>query len=193
MKSLRRSLNNDSKSTNTNNSNSQPSPPLPGPHNGSISKPSSGKVAPPQKVIKALKTHRSTNPQELSYQEGDFWYVTSETDGWYQALSMSLFSIYMAWADVIDPLTGSRGLVPKSDFDEFMKGGRLPSVTSQRSGSSENIAARYVQSWPSYNHTDKFSRSQTPSQNQFSPVSNTRSPPPVLQSPPPNLGPPRKP
>jgi hypothetical protein len=46
---------------------------------------------------------------------------------------------------VIDPLTGSRGLVPKSDFDEFMKGGRLPSVTSQRSNSSEHIAARYVQ------------------------------------------------
>lgn len=45
-------------------------------------------------------------------------------------------------ADAIDPLTGSRGLVPKSDFDEFMKGGRLPSVGSQRSNSSEHIAAR---------------------------------------------------
>jgi bud emergence protein 1 len=143
MKSLRRSLNNENKSSNANNNNSEPSPPLPGPHNGSISKPSSGKVAPPQKVIKALKTHRSTNPQELSYQEGDFWYVTSERDGWYEALSMSVFDC-VGGADVIDPLTGSRGLVPKSDFDEFMKGGRLPSVTSQRSNSSEHIAARYV-------------------------------------------------
>jgi bud emergence protein 1 len=86
MKSLRRSLNNENKSSNSNPS--QPSPPLPASHTGSISRPS-GKVAPPQKVIKALKTHRSTNPQELSYQEGDFWYVTSERDGWYEALSMS--------------------------------------------------------------------------------------------------------
>ena len=145
MKSLRRSLNNDNKSSNSHNNNPQPSPPLPGPHNGSISKPSSGKVAPPQKVIKALKTHRSTNPQELSYQEGDFWYVTGERDGWYEALSTSIALETFAVADAIDPLTGSRGLVPKSDFDEFMKGGRLPSVGSQRSNSSEHIAARYVQ------------------------------------------------
>jgi hypothetical protein len=60
-------------------------------------------------------------------------------------LSVCLYSIVLEVADVIDPLTGSRGLVPKSDFDEFMKGGRLPSVTSQRSNSSEHIAARYVQ------------------------------------------------
>jgi hypothetical protein len=47
-----------------------------------------------------------------------------------------------AWegADEIDPLTGSRGLVPKSDFDEFMKGGKAPSGVSQRSGSSDQIA-----------------------------------------------------
>jgi bud emergence protein 1 len=47
-------------------------------------------VAPPQKVIKALKSHRSTNPQELSYTKGDFWYVTGEREGWYEALSESL-------------------------------------------------------------------------------------------------------
>lgn len=45
------------------------------------------KVAPPQKVIRALESHRSTDPQKLSYQKGDFWYVTSERDGWYEALS----------------------------------------------------------------------------------------------------------
>jgi hypothetical protein len=57
-------------------------------------------------------------------------------------LSVCLYSIVLEVADAVDPLTGSRGLVPKSDFDEFMKGGRLPSVTSQRSNSSEHIAAR---------------------------------------------------
>lgn len=84
MKSLRRSLNNNN--DNNRSGPSQPSPPLPGSHSNPLSRPS-GKVAPPQKVIKALATHRSTNPQELSYQEGDFWYVTSERDGWYEALS----------------------------------------------------------------------------------------------------------
>lgn len=85
---LRRSLNNNNDADkNGGKSNpSQPSPPLPGSHSNPISRPS-GKVAPPQKVIKALTTHRSTNPQELSYQEGDFWYVTGERDGWYEALS----------------------------------------------------------------------------------------------------------
>jgi bud emergence protein 1 len=88
MKSLRRSLNNDKENKSFSPNQSQPSPPLPGPHSNPLSRPAaSGKVAPPQKVIKALKTHRSTNPQELSYQEGDFWYVTSERDGWFEALS----------------------------------------------------------------------------------------------------------
>jgi hypothetical protein len=82
MKSLRRSLNNGSSSP-------QPSPPLPGQvhgHGNPLGRPSE-KVAPPQKVIKALASHRSTNPQELSYTKGDFWYVTGERDGWFEALS----------------------------------------------------------------------------------------------------------
>jgi bud emergence protein 1 len=83
------------------------------------------KVAPPQKVIRALVSHRSTNPQELSYQKGDFWYVTSERDGWYEALSRSCLinRVVEAISDNEDPLTGSRGLVPKQDFEEFNKGG----------------------------------------------------------------------
>lgn len=47
------------------------------------------RVAPPQKVIKALASHRSTNPQQLSYTKGDFWYVIGERDEWYEALSKS--------------------------------------------------------------------------------------------------------
>lgn len=79
-----------------------------------LSRPSE-KVAPPQKVIKALNSHRSTNPQELSYSKGDFWYVTGEREGWYEALN---------------PVTGSRGLVPKEDFEEFHRGGRQASAQS---------------------------------------------------------------
>jgi bud emergence protein 1 len=51
-----------------------------------LGKPSE-KVAPPQKVIKALVSKRSNNPQELSYVKGDFWYVTGERDEWFEALS----------------------------------------------------------------------------------------------------------
>ncbi|EIW67984.1 hypothetical protein M231_05555 [Tremella mesenterica] len=128
MKSLRRSLNN--------NGHSQPSPPLssgitPGP----LGRPSE-RVAPPQKVIKALVSMRSTNPQELSYTKGDFWYVTGEREGWYEALN---------------PLTGSRGLVPKTDFEEFGRGGKpqLKSTQSSEGSSSRPITPATHQSIPS--------------------------------------------
>ncbi|KAK8845469.1 hypothetical protein IAR55_006182 [Kwoniella newhampshirensis] len=163
MKSLRRSLNNNSSSS---SSSPQPSPPLPNVMGGGGANPHplgrpSEKVAPPQKVIKALTSHRSTNPQELSYTKGDFWYVTSERDVWYEALN---------------PLTGSRGLVPKSDFEEFIKGGRHPS--GQRS----------------VDHGG--SRPYTPSQghlSQQSQQSDPRSPPGSSMSPPISADGPRRP
>ena len=80
MKSLRRSFNDRS---------SQPSAPIPMPmpaYANPLSRPSE-KVAPPKKVIKAMRSHRSANPQELSYTLGDFWYVTGEREAWYEALS----------------------------------------------------------------------------------------------------------
>ncbi|WRT63698.1 uncharacterized protein IL334_000621 [Kwoniella shivajii] len=148
MKSLRRSLNDKNQNGNNhshNNSSSSssspmPSPPLP------LGRPSQ-KVAPPQKVIKALESHRSTSPQELSYNKGDFWYVTGERNEWYEALN---------------PLTGSRGLVPKADFEEFIKGGRHPS--GQKS-------------------IDQ-GRPYTPSQGHLSQSSDPRSPPGTNPSPP---------
>ncbi len=131
MKSLRRSHNN-----NNNATDPQLSPPLPTHPN--LARPSE-KVAPPQKVIKALQSHRSTNPQELSYTKGDFWYVTNEREGWYEALSVSAF--YQTFVGCLialaDPITGSRGLVPKTEFEEFNKGGRNASGSSQRPGSME--------------------------------------------------------
>lgn len=130
MKSLRRSLNN-----NGSTSTSPYSSPAPAPSNP-LARPSE-KVAPPQKVIKALKSHRSTNPQELSYTKGDFWYVTGEREGWYEALSESRrCGVWENCLTGIDPMRGSRGLVPKSDFEEFAKGGRNVS-SGTRPGSQE--------------------------------------------------------
>ncbi|KAL5527521.1 hypothetical protein ACEPAG_6322 [Sanghuangporus baumii] len=66
-------------------------------------------ILPPKKVIRALDDHRPQAPHELSFQKGDFFYVTNEIDqgpGWYEANN---------------PMTGARGLVPKSKFEVFNK------------------------------------------------------------------------
>ncbi|WWC85948.1 uncharacterized protein L201_000818 [Kwoniella dendrophila CBS 6074] len=158
MKSLRRSLNNNNNSNNSSSSSSSPAPSPPLPHGQQqsatpLGRPSQ-KVAPPQKVIKALQSHRSTNPQELSYNKGDFWYVTGERNEWFEALN---------------PLTGSRGLVPKADFEEFVKGGRHPS--GQKSIDQGNHGRPY-----------------TPSQGHLSQQSDPRSPPGTNISPPLSAG-----
>ncbi|KZV73564.1 hypothetical protein PENSPDRAFT_552279, partial [Peniophora sp. CONT] len=75
-----------------------------------ISKPSAALV-PPQKVIRASGAYRSTAPQELSFQKGDFFYVVREINNgageWYEAHN---------------PVSGARGVVPRSLFEEFNKG-----------------------------------------------------------------------
>lgn len=111
MKSLRRSLNNNGHSHPHGGQGAPNVPPPPHIPHGAMSPPGSAgggapvgsfanplsrpteKVAPPQKVIKALKSHRSTNPQELSYNKGHFWYVTGEREGWYEALSEFSMSV----------------------------------------------------------------------------------------------------
>lgn len=97
MKSLRKSL------SSTGHKEQNISSPLP-----SLVKPLAA-IQPPKKVIRALQSHRSTNPQELSFEKGDFFHVVSDVgDGrWYQAHN---------------PATGARGLVPTAMFEEFMKG-----------------------------------------------------------------------
>lgn len=100
MKSLRKSLNG-----NKDGPRLQISTPLPLP---AVSKPPPA-ILPPQKVIRALNSHRSQAPQELSFQKGDFFYVanTSEERG--------------QWYEAHNPVTGARGLVPRHMFEEFSK------------------------------------------------------------------------
>ena len=61
-------------------------------------------TAPPQKVIRARQPYRSNGPQELSFSKGDFFYVVKDVGEWYEAHNT---------------ITGSRGLVPRSHFEEF--------------------------------------------------------------------------
>ncbi len=97
------------KSVNNKDSN-QPliSTPLP-----SLSKPSPA-ISPPQKVIRATSGYRSSTPQQLSFQQGDFFHVireVSEGGSWYEAHN---------------PMTGARGLVPRAMFEAFDKGAPAP-------------------------------------------------------------------
>lgn len=100
MKSLRKSLNG-----NKDGSRPSISIPLPLP---ALSKPPSA-ILPPQKVIRALNSHRSQAPQELSFQKGDFFYVVNSGEDRNQ------------WFEAHNPVTGARGLVPRHMFEEFSK------------------------------------------------------------------------
>lgn len=74
-----------------------------------VSKPL-GAISPPQQVIRATSGYRSPAPQQLSFQQGDFFYVireVSEGGSWYEAHN---------------PMTGARGLVPRAMFESFNKG-----------------------------------------------------------------------
>ncbi|KAJ9101101.1 hypothetical protein QFC21_003319 [Naganishia friedmannii] len=122
--------------------------------------PAAARVAPPQKVIKAIQTHRSDIPMIMSYERGDFFYVTGELpadekcpEGWYQALN---------------PLTGSRGRVPRTDFEEFHKGGRSqnlgPSSSSPVVPANNDNAGWQQSSNPSYSPQNSRAHSPLPPQ-----------------------------
>ncbi|KAF8529149.1 hypothetical protein BU17DRAFT_37271 [Hysterangium stoloniferum] len=125
MKSLRRSLNAKDPSNPPPISTPVVLPPL--------HKPPSA-IFPPQKVIRALQPYRPQAPQELGFSKGDFFYVVSEVEdgpGWYEAHN---------------PVSGARGLVPKSCFEELNKAnvGARSSVTTQTA-----ISPRSTQSFRS--------------------------------------------
>ncbi|KAG6833606.1 hypothetical protein H0H87_004233 [Tephrocybe sp. NHM501043] len=112
MKTLRKSLNgNNGRDSGV---RAQISTPLPLP---TVSKPPSA-ILPPQKVIRALSAYRPQAPQELAFQKGDFFYVLKDADAG------------GAWYEAHNPITGARGLVPRSMFEEFNKNS-APSRTSQ--------------------------------------------------------------
>lgn len=84
----------------------------------------------PEKVIKALYNYHSQTPNEVSFVEGEFFYVINETEEWYEASN---------------PSNGKKGMVPKSYFEEFDRtrpasiGGTLnPKRTSQTSSMEQS-------------------------------------------------------
>ncbi|GAA5950272.1 hypothetical protein JCM21900_001097 [Sporobolomyces salmonicolor] len=59
--------------------------------------------APPKRVIRATAAYQARLPQELSFEEGDFFHVVSDEGG-------------DDWFDAANPMTGARGLVPVDRF-----------------------------------------------------------------------------
>ncbi|KAG6918225.1 hypothetical protein DXG01_015818 [Tephrocybe rancida] len=112
MKTLRKSLNGGN--GRDSGIRAQISTPLPLP---TVSKPPSA-ILPPQKVIRALSAYRPQAPQELPFQKGDFFYVLKDVEN------------QGVWYEAHNPITGARGLVPRSMFEEFNKNSQ-PSRTSQ--------------------------------------------------------------
>ncbi|GAA5854975.1 hypothetical protein JCM5353_007586 [Sporobolomyces roseus] len=107
MKGIRRSLNKDRIGAPSNFS-----------HQGAKSQPTNGAPfvspattavrptaapAPPKRVIRATASYKASNPQELNFEEGDFFHVVSDEGG-------------EDWFDAANPMTGARGLVPADHF-----------------------------------------------------------------------------
>lgn len=101
MKSLRKSLNGHHKESHLSITS-----PLP-----ALSKPRSA-IQPPKKVIRALAPYKASAPQELSFEKGDFFHVINDAG-------------HGQWYEAHNPMSGARGLVPCSCFEEFAKGGTM--------------------------------------------------------------------
>ncbi|PPR02428.1 hypothetical protein CVT24_001976 [Panaeolus cyanescens] len=121
MKSLRKSLNSNRESS----SRPQISTPLPLPN---VSKPPSA-ILPPQKVIRALSSYKSQAPQELSFTKGDFFYVLKDIE------------VAGDWYEAHNPVTGARGLVPRSMFEEFGKNATSNRASQPASRAQSSLAS----------------------------------------------------
>lgn len=69
-------------------------------------------IQPPKKVIRAIAPYKAVAPQELSFEKGDFFHVMNDAP-------------QGQWYEAHNPVSGARGLVPRSYFEEFTKGGAM--------------------------------------------------------------------
>lgn len=75
-------------------------------HSTSISRNGSRNMTSPEMAIKAIYNYQSQSPKELSFMQGEFFYVVSEEAEWFHASN---------------PSTGKQGMVPKSYFEVIDK------------------------------------------------------------------------
>lgn len=103
-----------------------------------VAPPTSAKL-PPRKVIKAISNYNSRYSKELSFKEGDFFFVTKEIENYYV---------------VCNPLEKITGLVPKNYFSE---------VEKKRSAINKNLRS------PNPNSPNSPSPSSPTSPNNYNP------------------------
>ncbi|POY74492.1 hypothetical protein BMF94_2252 [Rhodotorula taiwanensis] len=87
--------------------------------------------APPKAVIRAIAAYQAGGPQELSFENGDFFHVVSDEGG-------------EEWFDASNPMTGKRGLVPADHFQVLGRNARETSMQGRQakklsSGSANSV------------------------------------------------------
>ncbi|GAA6063034.1 hypothetical protein JCM10212_001013 [Sporobolomyces blumeae] len=126
MKGIRRSLNKDriGAPSSLNTSSGSKHSPVNSSFPGSSTSSSSSRTAhtapaPPKRVIRATASYRAQTPQELNFEEGDFFHVVSDEGG-------------EDWFDAANPMTGARGLVPADHFQVLGRNVRENPVQGQQ-------------------------------------------------------------
>ncbi|GAA5879983.1 hypothetical protein JCM16303_004426 [Sporobolomyces ruberrimus] len=136
MKGIRRSLNKDrigapsnfvSSSSNSAGAKALNGPPYVSPA-ASIARPTASAPAPPKRVIRAIASYKASTPQELNFEEGDFFHVVSDEGG-------------EDWFDAANPMTGARGLVPADHFQVLGRNVRENPLSGQASKKSSTGAS----------------------------------------------------
>ncbi|CAI4060190.1 hypothetical protein SUVZ_04G4110 [Saccharomyces uvarum] len=79
-------------------------------------------ISSPEKVIKAKFSYKAQTSKELSFIEGEFFYVSGDEKDWYKASN---------------PSTGKQGVVPKSYFEVFDR--TRPSSVNGTNSSSRKV------------------------------------------------------
>ncbi|CCE65519.1 hypothetical protein TPHA_0L01660 [Tetrapisispora phaffii CBS 4417] len=93
----------------------------------------SSNISSPERVIRALYNYRAQSSEELSFLEGEFFYVEEEEDEWYKASN---------------PNSSKVGMVPKSYF-EIINKTRPPSVGVHSNGGISRQQSNEISTQPS--------------------------------------------
>ncbi|GAA94268.1 uncharacterized protein L969DRAFT_67871 [Mixia osmundae IAM 14324] len=81
-------------------------------------------AGPPKMVVRSIRPYRARTPQEISFEEGDFFHVVGTGPDGSREGSLPGTADAEDWYDAANPSTGMRGLVPKSFFQVLARNER---------------------------------------------------------------------
>lgn len=102
----------------------------------------------PKRIIKATKSYQAQNSTELSFNEGDFFWLTSNID----QNTPEFFEAY-------NPLTSAKGLVPSSHFEILNQKKRPESYNMMQKNNSFIISNLHLSTSPTPSNNERFSSS----------------------------------